>query len=231
MYASIDEMYCFIKSKYSIIEYPSHYLSILKWIEANMKNGYLFDYYDIYCAISDYYREQKDFDSALEYDKKEFDIHGQMIELFHSVTGDDIVKVTDSMVYACTMYIYDNNDSFKFGESRRIQAMCSELGYLNIEPGRQSKLLLSYYWYRSEAEISYYKRNRLIMNDISDIVALENFEQKEYASTAYKKLADLYYQDKQYKIAVDYYQKSLSLWPNVYAAQTKMQRALKHLEK
>ena len=225
----IEQIYSLLRSDFNLKESDELYLSILHWIEQNMKNGHVGDFYWIYSAIASYYRDTKQIQKALEYDEREYIMHGAILKDLSIEEDESLINGLYSA--PITFYIYDLNAVHDFEKSRFIQEESLRLGYLDAEKSRQDKTELAYCWYRWESEWEYHKKNKTVPDTIDDILTLEKFPEVEYAATAYKRLADLYYVIEDYEHAVMYYRKALDLWPQVYAAQTKLNGALKRLNK
>ena len=226
----IDEIYTYLRNSKGLTEDEEHYPSILLWIDSTMKNGYLFDYYDIYCALAGYYRDTKQFEKAIEYNQIEFALHKDILSNLREVTGFDATRINLSHTNPCTMYIHNLIDICDFDKCRQVQEECLKAGFLDTGNEKKEQLIISYYWYRLEAEIEFHKKNGTVLQNLDDLHALESLGQYECASTGHKRIGDLYFKIKDYTSAVKHYKRALELWPEVYGAQSKLEKALKKIE-
>lgn len=220
----IDEIYNFLLSK-GIDCNMEHYPAIIYWIKENMLNGYFTDNYTIWVDLASYYWGNNNYSKALQVIEQEFQIHEQIIDDYLSRHDKSREATIESFYFAIILHQIILTDAGLFDDSRNFQKTCISRGYIENTAEKQEKRVIANIWFRLEKELQFHKDNDTIMPNIDDIVTLEQMGKNEFAATGYKKLADLYYNAKDYKTAIFFYEKALSLWPIVYAARTKLKWA------
>lgn len=218
----IHEIYQTLLKAYSLPQTDNgEYPFLLLWILENMHNGHYEDLYHLYCTLANYYYDKRLLREAACYLQEEHKIHQELLNEATSLFGYEQDTGKALYAYAYSLHLTILNELLDFDESRRLQEECFSLGYFSSSPEKERNSLLAFSWFRLEAEIAEHKKKGTIPDVQSDLIILEQLS-SEHAATGYKYLGDLYYKAKDYRSAIDCYEKALSLWPIVYAAATKL---------